>query len=225
MDIQYAYAGKYLEWPIAPLSLRLLIRLIRALDGPGAALELCAQFRSRYPDLYMLLLEGCTAQEAWAELLRFGAEALALPPRPRDGRYRYGEQLPNLAPGVVRNRMAWAQRQLGDLPAAFAHHRVVFVETADFDDYLAAMEVARQLGELATQEYTAEVVARLQQQANQRPLLCQVYLRARQYESAFRVVEDLSGYGALDELKLVAKAHVLAEIAMHAERKDEFVEW
>ncbi len=204
------------EWLIAPLPLRLLIRLIRALDGPGAALELCAQFRSRYPDLYMPLLEGCTAREAWTELLRFGAEALALPPRPRDGRYRYGEQLPNLAPGVVRNRMAWAQRQLGDLPAAFAHHRAVFEETANFDDYVVALEMARQLGESATQEYTAEVVARLQQQANQRPLLCQVYLHDRQYEPAFRVVENLSGYRALDELKLVAKAHVLA--ALHGQR-------
>jgi len=203
-------------WPIAPLPLRLLIRLIRALDGPGAALEWCAQFRARYPDLYMPLLEGCTAREAWNELLRFGAEALALPPRPDDGRYPYAEQLPNLAPGVVRNRMAWAQRQLGDLPAALAHHRAVFEETADFDDYLAALEVARQLGEPATQEHTAEVIALLQQQDSERPMLCQVYLYARQYEAAFRVVENLSGYDALDELKLVAKAHVLA--ALHGQR-------
>ena len=203
------------EWPIAPLPLQLLIRLIRALDGPGAALELCAQFRLRYPDLYMPLLEACTVREAWTDLLRFGAEALALLSRPRDGRYPYGEQLPNLAPGVVRNRMAWAQQQLGDLPAAFAQRRAVFEETARFEDYLAALEVARQLGESATQEYTAEVAARLQQQANRRSLLCQVYLHAGQYESAFHVVENLTGYGALDELKLVAKAYLLT--ALHGQ--------
>ena len=205
------------EWPVAPLSLRLLIRLIRALDGPGAAVDLCTRFRFRYPDLYMPLLEGCTALEAWAELLNFGAEALALPPRPRH-RYSYGDQLPNLAPGVVRNRMAWAQQQLGDLPAAFAHRRAVFEESANFEDYLAALELARQVDEPTAQEYIAGVTARLQQETNRRPLLCQVYLHASDYESAFRVVETLSGYSALEELKLVSKAHLLA--ALHGQPLD-----
>ena len=206
------------EWPVAPLPLRLLIRLIRALDGPGAAVELCARFRFRYPDLYMPLLEGCAAREAWTELLRFGAEALALPPRPRAYRYPHGDQLSNLAPGVVRNRMAWAQQQLGDLPAAFAQRRVVFEESAEFEDYLAALELARQLGESAAQEYTTGVIAHLRQDAGQRSLLCQVYLHASDYESAFGVVENLSGYGALDELKLVAKAHLLT--ALHGQSVD-----
>ena len=31
------------EWPVAPLSLRLLVRLIRARDGTGAAVDLCAR--------------------------------------------------------------------------------------------------------------------------------------------------------------------------------------
>jgi tetratricopeptide (TPR) repeat protein len=209
MDTSPAPEG---EWPVPPVLLQLLIRLIRALDGPGAAVELCARFRLRYPDLYMPLLEGCTAREAWEELLRFGAEALACPPRPRDGRYPHGDQLPNLASGVVRHRMAWAQQQLGDLPAAFAHRRAAFEESAQFEDYLAALELARQLGESAAQEYTAEVIAHLQQQTSRRSLLCQVYLHAGQYQSAFDVVENLSGYGALDELKLVAKAHLLTAL-------------
>jgi hypothetical protein len=200
------------EWPVPPLPLRLLIRLMRALDGPGAVVELCARLRLRYPDLYMPLLEGCTAREAWEEVLRFGAEALARPPRPHDGRYPYGNQLPNLAPGVVRQRMAWAQQQLGDLPAAFVQRRAVFEESAEFEDYLAALELARQLGESAAQEYTAEVIKQLQQQTSQRSLLCQVYLHAGRYQPAFGVVENLSGYGALDELKLVAKAYLLSAL-------------
>jgi len=43
--------------------------------------------------------------------------------------------------------MAWAQQQLGDLPAAFAHRRAVFEESANFEDYLAALELARQVDE------------------------------------------------------------------------------
>jgi len=203
------------EWPAAPFPLRLLIRLIRALDGPGAAVEWCARFRLCYPDLYMPLLEGCTAREAWTELLRFATEALALPPCPRGYRYTHGDQLPNLASGVVRNRMAWAQQQLGDLPAAFAQRRAVFEESAGFEDYLAALELAQQLGESAAQEYTAGVIAHLQQETGRRSLLCRVYLHASDYESAFGVVENLSGYRALDELKLVAKAHLLA--ALHGQ--------
>jgi hypothetical protein len=202
------------EWPVAPLSLQLLIRLMRALDGPGAAVEWCTRFRFRYPDLYMPLLEGCTAREAWEELLRFGAEALAQPPRPRGGRYPHGDQLPDLAPGVVRHRMAWAQQQLGDLPAAFTHRRTIFEESARFEDYLATLDLAGQLGESVAQEYTAEVIAFLRKQTNRRSLLCQVYLHAGQYESAFRAVKNLSGYGALNELKLVAKAHLLT--GLHA---------
>jgi hypothetical protein len=198
------------EWPVPPLSLELLIRLIRALNGPEAAVELCARFRLRYPDLYMPLLEGCTTREAWPELLRFGAEALALPPRPRGGRYPYGDQLPNLAPGVVRTRMAWAQQQLGDLPAAFAYRRTVFEESARFEDYLAALDLARQQDEATALKYMTEVVAQLQQQTNRRPLLCQIYLHSGRYESAFGVVENLCGYDALTELKLVAKAHLLS---------------
>jgi hypothetical protein len=166
----------------------------------------------------MPLLEGCTAREAWTELLRFGAEALALPPRPYDHRYSHGDQLPNLTPGAVRNRMAWAQQQLGDLPAAFAQRRAVFEESAEFEDYQAALELARQLGESAAQEYTAGAIAHLRQKAGQRSLLCRVYLHANDYEPAFGVVENLSSYGALNELKLVAKAHLLA--ALHGQPVD-----
>lgn len=204
------------EWPVAPLVLELSIRLHRALDGPGAAVDLCARFRSRYPDLYMPLLEGCAAREAWSELLRLGDEALALPPRPRDYRYRHSDQLPNLDLDVVRERMAVAQERLGDLPAAFAHRRAAFEQSPWFEHYQAALEIARRIGEPQARRYTQEVIARLRPDTGQRPLLCQVYLYDGDYKSAFGVVQDLSGYGALDELKLVAKAHVLA--AFHGQQ-------
>ena len=203
-------------WPATPFLLRLLIRLIRALDGPGAAIELCARFRLRYPDLYMPLLEGCAAREAWTELLRFGAEALNLPPRPHEYRFIGHDQLPNLNLNVVRGRMAWAQEQSGDLPAAFAHRRAAFEQSTRFENYQAALRVARQISESAACEYTAEVITRLESEAGQRSLLCQVYLYDGYYESAFGVVENLDGYGALNELKLVAKAHVLA--ALHGQQ-------
>jgi hypothetical protein len=204
------------EWPATPFLLRLLMRLIRALDGPGAVTDLCARFRFRYPDLYMPLLEGCTAREAWAELLHFGAEALNLPPRPYEYRFIGHDQLPNLDPNVVRDRMAWAQEQSGDLSAAFAHRRAVFEQSGRFENYQAALKVARQIGESEAGQYTAQVITRLESGAGQRSLLCQVYLYNSDYESAFGVVENLSGYGALDELKLVAKAHVLA--ALHGQQ-------
>jgi len=204
------------EWPATPFLLRLLIRLIRTLDGPGAAVELCARFRFRYPDLYMPLLEGCAAREAWAELLRFGTEALNLPPRPSEYRFIGRDQLSNLDTNVVRDRMAWAQEQSGDLPAAFAHRRAAFEQSARFENYQAALRVARQIGELEAGQYTTEVIARLEPETGRRSLLCQVYLHNDDYESAFGVVENLSGYGALNELKLVAKAHVLA--ALHGQQ-------
>lgn len=204
------------EWPATPFLLKLLIRLVRALDGPGAAIDLCAHFRLRYPDLYMPLLEGCAAREAWTEVLSFGAEALNLPPRPRDYRYIGRDQLPNLDPNVVRDRMAWAQEQSGDLPAAFAQRRAAFEHSAGFGNYQAALGVARQIGESEARQYTSEVIAHLQPEARRRSLLCQVYLYDGDYESAFGVVQNLSGYDALDALKLVAKAHLLA--ALHGQR-------
>ncbi len=204
------------EWPVAPLLLRLLVRLIRTLDGPGVAVELCARFRLRYLDFYMPLLEGCAAQEAWTELLRFGTEALTLPSPPRS-HYSRGDQLPGLNLAVVRNRMAWAQRQSGDLSGAFAQHCAIFEESDKFEDYVSAVELAQQLGDPAMQQYTSRVIARLQK-SSRRILLCQVYLHTDDYKAAFRVVEGLSGYGALNELKLVAKAHLLT--AVHGQSLD-----
>ena len=202
-------------WPVAPFVLRLLIRLGRALRDLEETVDLCARFRLHYPDLYMPLLEDCAMQEDWEGLLRYGAQALALPPRPREYRYAYRDQLPNLDLDVVRDRMAVAQEQLGDLPAAFAHRSAVFEHSADFEDYVIALQVAQRIGIEAGQAYTARVLARLRPNPGLRPLLCQVYLYDGDYDSAFEVVQDLSGYGALDELKLVAKAHVLA--ALHGQ--------
>jgi tetratricopeptide (TPR) repeat protein len=204
------------RWPETPFLLELLIRLIRALDGPGAAVELCARFRSRYPDLYMPLLEGCTARQAWTELLRFGAQALDLPPHPPGYRYVGSGRLLSLNPNAVRERMAWAQEQLGNLPAAFAHRRAAFEQSAEFEDYQAALKLARRISEPEARRYTVEVIARLRPEAGRRVVLCEVYLYDGDYESAFDVVQSLSGYSALNELKLVAKAHVLA--ALHGQR-------
>jgi hypothetical protein len=149
-------------------------------------------------------------------VLRYGAEALDLPARPRAYRYVYPGQLPNLDLKIVRERMAVAQERSGDLPTAFAYRRAVFEQSAGFQEYLAALQMARRLGKLEARRYTAQVVADLQAGGQRRPLLCQVYLYDGDYESAYGVVQDLDGYGALDELKLVAKAHVLA--AFHGQK-------
>lgn len=204
------------EWPATPFLLKLLVRLIRTLDGPGAAVEICTRFRTRYPDLYMPLLEGYTAQEMWTNVLRFGAEALDLPPRPHEYRYTGPERLPNLDLNVVRERMAWAQEQMGNLPAAFAHRRAAFERVPEFKTYQAALNLARKIGESAAHQFTAEAIAHLQPDARRRPLLCQMHLYDGDYKSAFNVVQDLADYGALDELKLVAKAHLLA--ALHGQQ-------
>lgn len=210
-----AEAGSYYEagrFDVAADAYEQLLGLLL----PDRGYDLCAHFRLRYPDLYMPLLEGCAAREAWTEVLSFGAEALNLPPRPRDYRYIGRDQLPNLDPNVVRDRMAWAQEQSGDLPAAFAQRRAAFEHSAGFENYQTALGLARQIGESEARQYTSEVIAHLQPEARRRSLLCQVYLYDGDYESAFGVVQNLSGYDALDALKLVAKAHLLA--ALHGQR-------
>jgi hypothetical protein len=111
--------------------------------------------------------------------------------------------------------MAVAHEQLGNLPAALAHWSAVFEKTEQFEDYVIALRVAQRIGDGAAQAYTARVLARLRPDAECRPLLCQVYLYGGDYDAAFEVVHGLRGYRALDELKLVAKAHVLA--ALHGE--------
>ena len=204
------------EWPVTPFLLKLLIRLLRALDGPDAVIEPCTRFRLRYPDLYMPLLVGCTAQEAWTDVLRFGAEALALPSRPREYRYVGPDRLPNLDPAIIREHMARAQEQLGDLPAALAHRRAAFERVPEFDTYRAALNLAQRIGEAKAQQFAAEVIAHLRSDTREQILLCQVHLYGGDYESAFGMVQDLTGYGALDELKLVAKAHLLA--ALHGQQ-------
>jgi hypothetical protein len=200
------------KWPATPFPLKLLIRLIRALDGPAATIDLCTRFRCDYPDLYMPLLEGCVARGDWSEVLHFGEETLALPPRPSEYRYVGPDQLPNLDIDVVRERMAVAQEGLGDLPAAFAHRRAVFEQDPWFEHYQSTLEVARRIGESEAREYTAQVIAGLRSDAGQRPLLCQVHLYDGDYASAFDVVQGVRGYRALDALKLVAKAHLLAAL-------------
>jgi hypothetical protein len=204
------------NWPQTPFLLKVLIRLERALEGPMAVIDLCARFRKQYPDLYMPLLEGYAAQEAWSQVLEFGSEALDLPPRPRDYRYIGPAQLPNLDPNVVHEHVARAQEQLGDLPAAFAHRRAAFERIPEFETYQGALDLAQRIGEAEAQQFTAEVVAHLRPDTRERLLLCQVYLYDGDYDSAFQVVQDLTGYGALDELKLVAKAHLLA--ALHGQQ-------
>ena len=74
----------------------------------------------------------------------------------------------------------------------------------------------QRIGEAKAQQFAAEVIAHLRSDTREQILLCQVHLYGGDYESAFGMVQDLTGYGALDELKLVAKAHLLA--ALHGQQ-------
>jgi hypothetical protein len=113
--------------------------------------------------------------------------------------------------------MARAYETLGDPEQAFAIYEPVFNDKNDYEAYVTARRLAGAITPDRGQEFTRQVITKL---GSKLPLscylLCQVYLSEGQFEPAYNLLGNVTGYSALDALKLVVKAHLLAAFGPEA---------
>ncbi len=198
-----------------PLQLRLLIRLYTERGQADQVTVVQHRFRRRYLALYTPLLADRESAQDWAAVITYGQEVLvALPPLSRPSYYPPQDRVDT---AVVRAQVARAYEALGDPEQAFAVYEPVFNDKNDYETYVTARRLAGAIAPERGQEFTRQVIAKLR---NKLPLscylLCQIYLSEGQFEPAYNLLGNVTGYSALDALKLVAKAHLLAALGPEA---------
>lgn len=195
-----------------PYQLQLLIRYYNEANEPEKTLELQKRFRRIYLPLYEPLIGERVAAADWQTVKAYGEELLALLPA----------SPPYISHGgldilEIRTQMAQAYESLGDLESALAVYHPVFEQRKEFQSYAQVKQLITALDPQQGQAFTAEVIAQLQSQTSRPPyLLCQVYLNENRFADAYNLVKQQSRYVALDAIKLVAKAHLLAALGATA---------
>ena len=151
-------------------------------------------------------------------MLAYGHEALQVA-EPRRSYYAIANEWPS--PGVVkvRTQMARAYEATGAGDKAFEVYQPALDVAMDFERYAEARRLAAALGADRSQAFTAELSARLQGNAGHRYLLTQIYLSEGDFDRAYTLVENLplTGYSGHEEIKLVAKAHLIAALGPQAD--------
>ncbi len=198
-----------------PLQLRLLIRLYAEMGQADKATVVQHRFRHRYLALYIPLLADREIAQDWPAIITYGQEVLAALP-PTSGPSYYTPQ-DRVDPTVVRTQMAHAYEALGDPKQALAVYEPVFNEKNDYETYVTARRLAEAITPGRGREFTRQIISKLR---NKLPhscyLLCQVYLSEGQFEPAYNLLDNITGYHNLNALKLVARAYLLTALGPEA---------
>lgn len=121
---------------------------------------------------------------------------------------RYIRQVVNL--DIVRTQMAKAYEGLGQAEEAFAIYNLIFKEDKTFEHYALATRFATGISPQKGEAFSSETITELEKELPAgRFMLCEIYLSRGEFEKAYQLVEPLNRYGMLEELKLVAKAHLI----------------
>lgn len=198
-----------------PLQLGLLIRLYTERGQADKAMAIQHRFRRRYLALYAPLLADRETAQDWSAVITYGQEVLAtLPPTSGPTYYTPHDRVD---PAIVRTQVARAYEALGDPKQALAVYEPVFNDRNDYDTYVTARRLAEAIAPERGRGFTSQVIVKLRNQVPQSCyLLCQVYLSEGKFEQAYNLLGNGTGYHALDALKLVAKAHLLAAFGLEA---------
>ncbi|MGB0384894.1 MAG: hypothetical protein ACPGWR_08740 [Ardenticatenaceae bacterium] len=189
----------------APLRLRLLMDFYLENKQPEKVLAVQHRFRRSYLGIFVPLLAMCEAAQDWQTLIDYGQELLPLMPSKLR---RYHRDVVNL--DVVRTQMAKAYEGLGQAEEAFAIYHPIFEQDKIFEHYALAQRFATAISPQRGEAFSSETITELEKQLPAgRYMLCEIYLSRGDFEKAYRLVEQLTRYTNLEEMKLVAKAHLI----------------
>ncbi len=190
-----------------PLRLRLLMNFYIEQKQPEKALAVQHHFRRIYLGLFVPLLAGCEAGQAWQKLIDYAQELLELLPANRT-LSRHTRDVVNF--DIVRTQMAKAYEALGQAEEAFAVYNLIFEQDKTFERYALATRFATGISPQKGEAFSNEIITELEKELPAgRFILCEIYLSRGEFDKALELVKPLNRYGMLEELKLVAKAHLI----------------
>lgn len=191
----------------APLRLRLLINVYTENKQAEKVQAVQHRFRRYYLGLFVPLLARCEATQDWQGLIDYGQELLELMPAKEHQSWYHREVVDRNA---VSTQMARAYQALGQPEEAFAIYQALFEQDKTFEYYALAERSATAISPQRAEAFSSEVITALEKQIpTVRYMLCEIYLSRGDFEKAYRLVATLKQYRMLEELKLVAKAHLI----------------
>ncbi|MEW5872641.1 MAG: hypothetical protein AB1894_25495 [Chloroflexota bacterium] len=195
-----------------PLQLRLLLRFYQEMNRSDDCQSLWVRFRRLYPACYLPLLKALEQSGDWQTILEYGQEALKIAETPPPT-YILHYEWPFPDQLTLRRYLARAFAALGQSVRALEIYQPVLESALRFEIYAEARQLADAISIERGRAFTNQIIEQLRRHgAQQRYLLCQIYLSEQRFNEAYHQIDDLKGYIGMDEVKLVAKAHLIAAL-------------